>query len=143
MAQTIGMAQGMAGKEMLTRVQALEIRDNRGALHKAFRDALKPGEWAHIRDPNSEKMLQPAYLALFGDVGRLLVVGYDVPCNASHVVILKETCSEVAAQKPDNPDTKLALLIRETLPPIIASLKPVADKETLRKLRDLLRAASE
>ncbi len=54
-----------------------------------------------------------------------------------------ETGSEAAAPKIGTANTQLASMVRETLPPIIAALEPIAKPEVLENLRRLQRVASE
>ena len=50
--QAISLAAGM-NREMLTRKEAREIRDN-DESNSEFRRHLKPGEWAYVRYPELE-----------------------------------------------------------------------------------------
>ena len=93
--QAISLAAGM-NREMLTRKEAREIRDN-DESNSEFRRHLKPGEWAYVRYPELESRSLAACLDHYRFYWRLVVDGYYGPNDVSRVVVLNGTGSEAAA----------------------------------------------
>jgi hypothetical protein len=129
---------------LLTMEEAKTIRDD-PELSTRFKDVLKPLEFAHVRDSNSDK---EEYTPVFG-YGRpeenLGFIQYDLSTPA-RIVILRKTGNEAPVERYSSADTKLATLatsIKEKLPPIIKVLEPVVNGEIMEKLKKLLREASE
>lgn len=108
--QTIDATEGMKAKglDMLTRQEAMEIRDN-PEPSAVFKERLKLGEWTYVRDKGVESKSQAAFLG-HGWVSLELIV-YDCcrPDLVSRVVILKKIGSEATAaqDKPEKPDELL------------------------------------
>lgn len=101
LAQTIDMAKSMKGRQMLTFEEAREISNDTGELNTAFTNALKPGEWSYIRDPESETRFGARVLLHNGDI-KWMYAGIDgdgPEDNASPVVILKVTGEDATPQQ--------------------------------------------
>lgn len=97
LAQTIAIAKSKRGKEMLTLMEAKEIRDDDDA-EVAFRNVLKLGEWGHVRYPESDELSKSASLANMIEFGRLYIDEDCPPERASSVVFLKKTGGKAAAR---------------------------------------------
>jgi hypothetical protein len=97
LAQTIAIAKGMERKRMLTLKEAREIIGD-SESNAAFRNALRPGEWSYVRDPESEAPSCAACLGHNGVLRELYAVNYYGSDFASPVVILKVTGRVAAAQ---------------------------------------------
>jgi hypothetical protein len=98
LAQTIAMAESMQGKQMLTLKEAREITGD-SESNLAFRNALWPGEWGYVRDPESEAQSYAPCLQYSSLNGRLYSLYYFRPASASRVVILKVTSEAAAPQE--------------------------------------------
>jgi hypothetical protein len=98
LAQTITIAESMQGKQMLTLKEAREIRDD-SESNAAFRNAINPGEWGYVRDPEAEERSSAAFLVHYSADRRLYAI-YDYrPDDASRVVILKVDSKAPAPQE--------------------------------------------
>lgn len=82
------------GLEMLTYKKTQEITDNPES-NAAFKEKLKPGEWAYIRDKYTESGAHAAYL-IHAKVQEALYIGDCWDDCLSPVVILEKTGSEAA-----------------------------------------------
>lgn len=103
--EAIEVAEGMRadGLGMLTSQKAREIRDN-AESSAIFKERLKPGEWAFVRDPDSESKFLAAYLARSG-FERWLKVDNTRPVYLSRVLILEMTGSEAAIPQSGQAET--------------------------------------
>jgi hypothetical protein len=96
--QTIAMAESMQGKQMLTLKEAREITGDIES-NTAFRNAINPGEWGYVRNPETEERSFAACLDHNRADRRLYAFIYFWPASASRVVILKVTSETAAPQE--------------------------------------------
>jgi len=137
LAQTISIANGRPGSEMLTLAEARKIRDT-ADLDAAFRGAgaLEYGDWAYVRDAVSEKRGGAAWLGRVRSVDRLSASSNIGAGVAARVVVLKKT-SGASVQSPANSAAALREAVDAHNATQAARAKQAAD---LRKQADQIDA---